>query len=74
MNLVVIGDHTRRLTGVAFVFADLGEHSLKGFDGLKQAWKVRGETLAASRFEALRGDDFDLLIGREHDLGMLLDR
>lgn len=56
-NCVVIGDQTRRLTAGAFVCADLGEHSLKGFDALKQVWEVRGETLVASRFEALRGGE-----------------
>ena len=37
-NCVVIGDQPRRLTAGAFVYADLGEHSLKGFDALKQVW------------------------------------
>ncbi|MFT5175726.1 MAG: class 3 adenylate cyclase, partial [Gammaproteobacteria bacterium] len=73
-NSVVIGDQTRRLTAGAFIYADLGEHSLKGFGGLKQVWEVRGETLAASRFEALRGGELATFIGREHDLAMLLER
>ena len=73
-NAVVIGDQTRHLTGGAFVYGDLGEHSLKGFDGLMQAWEVRGESVSASRFEALHGDDLGAFIGREHELGILLER
>ena len=73
-NAVVIGDQTRHLSGGAFVYGDLGEHSLKGFDGLMHAWEVRGESVSASRFEALHGDDLGAFIGREHDLGMLLER
>lgn len=73
-NSIVIGDQTRRLTAGVFHYVDLGRHSLKGFEGLTQVWEVRGEAASASRFEAHHGDELGAFVGREHDLGMLLER
>jgi predicted ATPase len=39
-----------------------------------QAWRVTGDGVAESRFRALRGTDLIPLVGREHELTMLLDR
>jgi class 3 adenylate cyclase/tetratricopeptide (TPR) repeat protein len=73
-NSVVIGDQTRRLTAGVFHYVDLGARSLKGFAELTQAWEVRGEAALASRFEEHHGDELGAFVGREHDLGMLLER
>ena len=47
---------------------------LKGFAEPLVAFKVEGEGRAEGRFEALRGERLTPLVGREHELAMLLDR
>ncbi len=71
---VIIGRRTRRLIGDLFEVASLGEHHLKGFSEPVQAWCVIGEGFAESRFEALRGANLTPLIGRDHELDLLLER
>jgi class 3 adenylate cyclase/predicted ATPase len=71
---VVISARTRHLLGRLFELSDLGEHRLKGFTDSVQAWAVVGEGKAESRFEAMHGTVLTPLVGREHELGMLLER
>src|SRR5918995_2216867 len=71
---VIIGRRTRRLIGDLFEVASLGVHHLKGFSEPVQAWRVIGEGFAESRFEALRGANLTPLIGRDHELDLLLER
>ncbi len=71
---VVIGAATRRLVGGLFELADLGPQRFKGFTEPLSAWRVDGEGRAEGRFEALRGQHLTPLVGREHELGMLLER
>jgi predicted ATPase/class 3 adenylate cyclase len=73
-DTVVIAPDTRRLLGGLFDLADLGEHEVKGFTKLVRAWQVRGESAAQSRFEALRGHQLTPLVGRQNELGILLER
>ncbi len=71
---VVISQATRRLVGGLFELADLGSLHLKGFTEPVTAWQVIGEGRAAGRFEALHGERLTPLVGREHELGILLER
>jgi class 3 adenylate cyclase len=71
---VVIAPRTRHLLGGLFELTDLGEHRLKGFADPIRAWSVVGEGKAESRFEALHGTTLTPFVGREHELGMLLER
>jgi predicted ATPase/class 3 adenylate cyclase len=71
---VIIGRRTRRLVGDLFEVASLGIHHLKGFSEPMQAWCVIGEGFAENRFEALRGASLTPLIGRDHELRLLLER
>jgi class 3 adenylate cyclase len=71
---VVISQATRRLIGGLFDLADLGPQRLKGFVEPLAAWRVEGEGRAEGRFEALRGEHLTPLVGREHELGILLER
>jgi class 3 adenylate cyclase/predicted ATPase len=73
-DTVVIAARTRHLLGGLFELSDLGEHRLKGFADPIQAWAVVGEGKAESRFEALHGTMLTPLVGREHELGILLER
>src|SRR5262249_19516130 len=72
-NSIVIAPSTRRLTGGLFEYADLGPRNLKGFSQAISAWKVLGESVDKSRFEALRSARLPL-IGREEEVALLLRR
>ncbi len=71
---VVISRATRRLVGSLFELTDLGPQRLKGFAEPLAAFRVEGEGRAEGRFEALRGEHLTPLVGREHELGFLLER
>jgi class 3 adenylate cyclase/predicted ATPase len=71
---LVISQGTRRLVGGLFELADIGPLSLKGFAEPVAAWRVEGEGRAEGRFEALHGERLTPLVGREHELGILLER
>ena len=71
---VVISQATRRLVGGLFELEDLGLKRLKGFAEPLAAWRVAGEGRAEGRFEALHGERLTPLVGREHELGILLER
>ena len=71
---VIISQATRRLVGRLFELADLGPTHLKGFAEPLAAFRVEGEGRADGRFEALHGERLTPLIGREHELAMLLER
>jgi predicted ATPase/class 3 adenylate cyclase len=71
---VIISRRTRRLVADLFEVASLGVHHLKGFSEPVQVWRVIGEGFAESRFEALRGASLTPLVGRDHELGLLLER
>ena len=71
---VVIGANTHRLLGTTFDFDALGSQSLKGFDEPVPAWRVIGESAAEDRFEASHSGPFGQLVGRDHELGLVIDR
>ncbi|WP_284736154.1 adenylate/guanylate cyclase domain-containing protein [Dongia deserti] len=71
---VVISEATRRLLGDLFDLTDLGFRELKGLATPVRAWRVNRESRAESRFEALHGLRLSPLVGREHELALLLDR
>jgi class 3 adenylate cyclase/predicted negative regulator of RcsB-dependent stress response len=71
---IVIAASTRRLVGNSFELSDLGEHELKGIAEPVHAWRVMTVSAAASRFEAATQGTITPLVGREQELGLLLDR
>jgi class 3 adenylate cyclase/predicted ATPase len=72
---VVIAPGTRRLVPGLFELADLGSQALKGFAEPVPAWRVLGPGAAESRFEARQQTaGLTPLVGREHELGLLLER
>jgi class 3 adenylate cyclase/tetratricopeptide (TPR) repeat protein len=71
---VVIDAASRRQIGRLFECQDLGTVELKGLPVAVPAWRVLGEGLLESRFEALRGNPMMPLIGREAELERLLRR
>jgi predicted ATPase len=71
---VVIAEATQRLVGGLFELADLGRHEVRGFRETVRAWRVQGDSRAESRFAARSATGLTPLVGRQHELGMLLDR
>ena len=71
---VVIAASTRRLLGGLFQLTDLGPVRLKGFAEPHAAWRVVGEGHVEGRFEALRGQQVTPLVGRKHELAILMER
>ncbi|MDP6516589.1 MAG: alpha/beta fold hydrolase, partial [Alphaproteobacteria bacterium] len=68
---VIIADSTRRLIGGAFDLEDLGPVELKGVDGPRATYRVRGHGAAQSRFEATTASGLTPLVGRETEGAML---
>ncbi len=73
-DTVVIAPATHHLVGGLFEYKDLGNHDLKGISIPVQAWRVVGETVAESRFDAAHAAGITPLIGREEEIGLLLNR
>ena len=71
---VVIAPGTRHLVAGLFDLADLGEQTLKGFGQSVRVWSVQGEGSAETRFEARHSAGLSPLVGRTHELALLLDR
>lgn len=71
---VAISDNTRRLLGHLFEVAELKAGTLKGFDSSFGVWQVLGEGKAQGRFEARSAAGLTPMIGREHELQMMLQR
>jgi class 3 adenylate cyclase/ABC-type transport system involved in cytochrome c biogenesis ATPase subunit len=71
---IVVAASTRRLVGDVFSFGDLGEQELKGITGKTPAFAVLGERASQSRFEARASGTISPLIGRDHELALMLER
>ena len=73
-NTVVIADATRRLVGGAFDLEPLGAQILKGIDAAVTLNRVVGDASAEDRFEARIVGGLTPFVGREHEIGLLIDR
>jgi hypothetical protein len=71
---VVIAEATRRLLGDVFDITHLGGQSLKGIAGQPSAYGVIGERVAESRFEARASGAMSNMVGRGHELALMLER
>jgi class 3 adenylate cyclase/tetratricopeptide (TPR) repeat protein len=71
---ILVSDATRNLLGALFELESIGEHDLKGFANPVAAWRVRGEATSESRFAATRAGGHLPIIGRAHEMGLILDR
>lgn len=73
-NEVLVSARTRRLVGGLFDFEDAGLQRLKGFAEPVQVWRVVAETKIEDRFAAFHTAALTELVGREHEIELLLDR
>jgi class 3 adenylate cyclase/predicted ATPase len=73
-NSVVIGPGTQQLVSGRFKHEDLGTHSLKGLAEPVQVWRVIAPIAVESRFKARQQASMSPLVGREHEVGLLMER
>jgi class 3 adenylate cyclase len=71
---VMIAPATRRLVGDRFRLRALGRQQVKGLAEPVEAWAVEGVSLSEGRFEAVRSGGLTGFVGREHELGLLMER
>ncbi len=71
---VVIAAATRRLLGNLFRLRALGRHEVKGLPEPVEAWAIEGVSASEGRFEAARSGRLTGFVGREYELGLLLER
>ncbi len=71
---VVVSDTVRRLAGGTFDYEALGEQILKGIPQPTRVYRVRGVSQIESRFEAATVAGLTPMVGREHEISMLLER
>ena len=68
---ILVAPRTRLLLGGLFEVADLGDHSLKGFERPVRVWRVVAPGSLASRFEARTSLHLTPLIGRQTEVRLL---
>jgi len=73
-DTVLVSPRTRALATGRFAYEDLGEQTFKGLAHPVQIWQVIGIANAGSRFEALHRTGVTPLVGRELEIGLLLER
>ncbi len=73
-DTIFVSDATRNLLGGLFELECTGEHELKGFARRMPVWRVHGEASVESRFAAIAPAQNLPLIGRAHEMGLMLDR
>ena len=71
-GFVVVSDRTRELVEGFFALESMGELALKGIARPVQAWRVRGQTQARSRLDAVGTRGLTTLAGRDPELDELL--
>jgi class 3 adenylate cyclase/tetratricopeptide (TPR) repeat protein len=67
---VVVAPATRALLGQMFELESLGAKALKGLANLVEVWRVVGEQTVETRFEAVRSQRLNHLVGRDQELGL----
>ncbi|MBV8925760.1 MAG: AAA family ATPase [Bradyrhizobium sp.] len=73
-DTILVSDTTQTLLGGLFELECSGEHELRGFDRPVRAWRVRCEASVESRFAAIHAGRNRPLIGRSHEMGLMLER
>ena len=70
---LIISERTRRLAGGEFVYQDLELKEMKGVSGLPRVYRVVGVSEAESRFEAATQRGLTMMVGRQEEIGAILD-
>ena len=70
---VVVSERVRRLAGGLFEYEDMGERELKGVSKPSHVYRAVGVSAAESRFGAATESGLTPFIGREEEIGALLE-
>src|SRR5215813_11403122 len=73
-NTLVISAATLQLLGGFFTYQSLGTFLLKGLAQPIEVYRVLYESMARSRLEAASSNGLTPLVGREQEIGLLLER
>jgi class 3 adenylate cyclase/predicted ATPase len=73
-NTIVISAATKRLLHGLFECRDLGTHTMKGASMPLQVFRVLGESEAQHRLEGMGQTGLTPLVGREQEIGLILER
>src|SRR5215470_8796647 len=73
-NTLVISDATLRLVQGYFEYRDLGAQTLRGVAQPLHVYQVLGESGATSRLDVAQPRGLTPLVGREQEIGLLLER
>jgi class 3 adenylate cyclase/tetratricopeptide (TPR) repeat protein len=73
LNQVLVTDATRRLIDGYFDFEDIGPRELAGTSKATHLFRVRGETGAMSRLEAARSAGLSPFVGRNFEVGLIME-
>ncbi|MBI3795611.1 MAG: AAA family ATPase [Deltaproteobacteria bacterium] len=73
-NAVVVSAATQRLIEGFFEHQDLGPQTLKGVSAPVRVFRIMGESQARSRLEVAATTGLTPLVGREEEVGLLLQR
>ncbi|MEP1207666.1 MAG: adenylate/guanylate cyclase domain-containing protein [Rhizobiaceae bacterium] len=71
---IVVSATTRQLLGHDFDLKTLSPLELKGIEGSTHAWAVEAERSPERRFDLLEGDPVLPMIGRSHELALIMER
>ena len=71
---VVVSERVQRLGRGTFYYEDLGEHALKGLSHPTHAFRIVGVSEAVSRFEVATQEGLTPLVGREQEIGLLMEQ
>jgi class 3 adenylate cyclase len=71
---IVTSVATHRLIGDVFDMTALGGRRLRGFSDLVPVWRVDGERRVEGRFAAQHAGPLTHFVGRDHEIGLLLER
>jgi class 3 adenylate cyclase/tetratricopeptide (TPR) repeat protein len=73
-DTILVSETTQNLVRGLFQLEPTGSHDLKGFARPMPAWRVVGEAAVVTRFAAIRTGRTLPLVGRAHEMGLMLDR
>ena len=73
-DCILVSETTQNLVRGLFELEPTGDHDLKGFARPVPVWRVVGEAAVVTRFAAIRTGAATPLIGRAHEMGLILDR
>ncbi len=73
-DTIMVSARTKKLAGNLYKYRSAGNHTLKGFDKPVQAFQVIGEQQFDSRFNNAHVSRLLPMVGREHELALVLER